>query len=116
KIIDPVCILITGASGGIGSALALEYAAPGKKLILQGRNPLRLQELAADCRARGAEVTVKLLDLRDRAALQQWLAGLCEAGEVPDLVVVNAGLNTDTGQHGEGEPWEEVEALIEVNV
>ena len=53
QIIDPVCILITGATGGIGGALALEYAAPGKKLILQGRNQARLQALAAEEILRG---------------------------------------------------------------
>ena len=43
----PSCVLITGATGGIGGALALEYAAAGAKtLILQGRNAARLQELA----------------------------------------------------------------------
>ena len=43
-------ILITGASGGIGSALARAYAAPGVTLLLWGRDAARLEEAAAACR------------------------------------------------------------------
>ena len=45
-------VLITGATGGIGGALAEAYAEPGNVLILQGRNAVRLAELAAMCEAR----------------------------------------------------------------
>lgn len=108
-------ILITGATGGIGGALALEYAKPGNRLVLQGRNVARLDELARECEARGAAVETKVLDLRDIATLRQWVDTLCLT-TVPDLVFVNAGLNTHPGPNGEGEPWDEVEALIQVNV
>jgi short-subunit dehydrogenase len=108
-------VLITGATGGIGGALAEVYAAPGVTLILHGRNAARLDELAAACTARGARVKTQVLDLRDVAALRAWLEQLC-AQNPPDLAIINAGLNTSTGPAGAGEPWAEVEALLDVNV
>ena len=48
--------VITGAASGIGRALALEYAAPGVRLALTGRNRDRLDDVAEACRAAGAEV------------------------------------------------------------
>jgi short-subunit dehydrogenase len=108
-------VLITGASGGIGGALALAYAAPGVTLVLQGRNEAQLAALAGECRARGAAVRVRALDLRDRAALRAWLAALC--AELPvDLAIVNAGVNSSVGPAGEAEPWQAVEDLVAVNV
>lgn len=111
----PRTILITGATGSIGGALAQVYAGPDKTLILQGRNPARLAELKASCEACGARVLIRELDLRNRPELKDWLAEIC-LREMPDLVFVNAGLNANIGPQGRGEPWNEVEALIEVNV
>jgi short-subunit dehydrogenase len=109
------CVLITGATGGIGGALAVAYAEPGVTLILQGRKADRLAELAAQCELLGARVLTQLLDVRDRVALTEWLRAV-SAAEAPDLVIVNAGVNTNIGPDGQGEPWDEVEALIQVNV
>lgn len=50
-------ILITGATGGLGSALARCYAQPGRNLILHGRDGPRLAELARACGDRGAQVS-----------------------------------------------------------
>lgn len=111
----PACVLITGATGGIGGALAEVYAEAGRTLILQGRNAVRLQELAMLCEERGARVLTQVLDLRDVAALQAWLASLC-AQESLDLVIVNAGVNTNIGPQGAGERWQDVQALFEVNL
>lgn len=108
----PQRILITGATGAIGQALAKAYAQPGCALFLHGRQAAVLQALAERCRAQGAEVATAAFDLRDCEQLDAWLAGL---GAL-DLVVINAGLNTHIGPQGEPEPWAEVEALIEVNL
>lgn len=108
-------ILITGASGAIGSALALEYAAPSVVLWLQGRREEALGALAQQCQARGAQVCTTAFDLRDFAALRDWM-GQALAQGTPDLLIVNAGLNTHVGPQGEPEPWEEVEALLDVNL
>jgi NADP-dependent 3-hydroxy acid dehydrogenase YdfG len=111
----PASVFITGATGGIGSALADAYARPGIVLVLHGRNEARLEALAERCRARGAAVRTRALDLRDRAALREWLGAL--AAEVPiDLAIVNAGVNTNIGPDRRGERWEAVEELLDVNV
>ena len=111
----PRTVLITGATGGIGSALAEAYADPGNTLILQGRNAARLAELAALCRGKGARVLTRELDVRDREELSTWLGEIVQQ-ETLDLLIVNAGVNTNIGTDGEGERWEDVQALIEVNV
>jgi len=108
-------VLITGASGAMGGALALEYAQPGRKLTLHGRRADKLNEVAGQCRAKGADVRVRALDLRDRRALRRWLAEVC-GDSVPDLVMANAGLNANIGAGNEGEKPEEAEALVEVNL
>ena len=51
----PTSILITGASGGIGAALALAYARPGVRLALTGRDQARLAGIAGACREAGAK-------------------------------------------------------------
>jgi short-subunit dehydrogenase len=112
---SPRTILITGATGGIGYALATEYAIPGVTLILQGRNQQKLNELSAVCQQQGARVITQALDLRDLPALAVWLAEIGSHEDL-DLVFVNAGLNTNIGANGQGENWQEVQALIEVNV
>jgi len=111
----PSSIAITGASGGIGGALAEAYARPGVALTLLGRDAERLASVATRCRTLGAEVRVKALDLRDRAALRAWLAA-ADAERRFDLLIANAGVNTHVGPGGAGERWESVEELLEVNV
>lgn len=108
----PQRILITGATSAIGGALAEIYAQRGTTLYLHGRNETRLAEVADRCRAMSANVVTKHLDLRDLAEMQGWL----ETVGSLDLVIVNAGMNTHIGPAGEPEPWEAVEALLEVNL
>jgi NAD(P)-dependent dehydrogenase (short-subunit alcohol dehydrogenase family) len=108
-------ILITGATGAIGGALAEAYAAPGVELHLHGRNEAKLAAVAARCGALGATVLTERFDLRDTAALRGWVDAVC-ATQALDLVIVNAGMNTDIGPVGEGEPWDEVEALLDINL
>lgn len=108
-------ILITGATGAIGGALAEAYAAPGVELHLHGRNKAKLAAVGARCAALGATVLTERLDVRDTDALRNWLDTVC-AQQALDLIIVNAGMNTDIGPTGEGEPWSEVEALLDVNL
>jgi NAD(P)-dependent dehydrogenase (short-subunit alcohol dehydrogenase family) len=101
---------ITGASSGLGAALALELARPGAVLHLAGRDAARLAVAAAAARARGAEVRETVLDVRDAAACAAWIAG---AGRL-ELVVANAGISAGSG--GAGEPPDQARAIFETNV
>ena len=108
-------ILITGASSGIGRALALEYAAPGLRLALIGRDPARLAATADAARAKGAEVTTGTLDVRDRAAMASWI-GAADAAQPFDLAIANAGITTGLGPDDLTEDPEAVRAIIATNL
>jgi len=92
-MVPPRSVLITGASSGIGRALAMASAAPGVVLHLAGRDAARLAEVEAGCRSRGAEVRTRVLEVTDASAMAAWIAA---AGRL-DLVVANAGISAGTG-------------------
>lgn len=83
-------IVITGASSGLGAALALAYAVPGATLGLVGRDAARLAAVAGACRDKGAAVEEAVLDVAERAPLESWLAAF-EAAHPVGLVIANAG-------------------------
>jgi hypothetical protein len=68
-------VLITGASSGLGRALAEACAAPGVTLHLSGRDAARLDAAVAACRAKGAEVRAAVVDVTDAAATAGWIHG-----------------------------------------
>lgn len=103
-------IALTGASSGLGRALALASARPGTTLHLTARNAERLSQVAAACRAAGAEVTETLLDLRDAAAAAAWIATMPGL----DLLIANAGVSGGNG--GGSEPAAQVQAIFDTNV
>ena len=89
---DPKAVLITGASSGIGRALALNYAISGRHLFLQGRDADRLEEVGSDCERAGARASVEILDVTDRGAMAAWIERSDQT--VPlDLVIANAGIS-----------------------
>jgi short-subunit dehydrogenase len=84
--------LVTGASSGIGAALARELAGFGAKLILTARRRDRLEALGAELAAKGTEVRIVTADLNDPAAPQQLYDATEGAGLSVDILVNNAGL------------------------
>jgi short-subunit dehydrogenase len=111
----PRSILITGASSGIGRALALAYAAPGVRLALIGRDAMRLEAAGAAARARGAEVETGLVDVRDRTAMADWIAA-ADRQRPFDLAIANAGITTGLGPGDLTEDPEAVRAIIATNL
>lgn len=89
-------ILITGASSGIGQALAQELARPGMLIGITGRNTERLREVERDMRVAGAEVIARTIDVTDRPAMSELIADM-EASTPLDMVVANAGISSGAG-------------------
>jgi NAD(P)-dependent dehydrogenase (short-subunit alcohol dehydrogenase family) len=85
--------LVTGAGQGIGRAIALALAAPGARLALYGRRPDTLDETAALCRARGAEVLSFPGDVTDERTLASAAASIEAAWGALDGLVNNAGVS-----------------------
>jgi short-subunit dehydrogenase len=105
--------LVTGASSGIGAALARELAGNGAKLILTARRRDRLEALAQELAAKGTEVRVVVADLNDPAAPQQLYDATAGAGLAIEILINNAGL----GQYGAfcSSPVEQEMSQIRVN-
>ncbi len=109
-------ILITGASSGIGRALALAYAAEGADLVMFGRDADRLAEAAQSCREAGAKnVATHVADVRDREAMARLIQAADEQGAI-DLLVANAGVATGLSPGQILETPDAVRAMMAINV
>ncbi len=84
-------VVITGASSGIGEALALEFAAPQLALGLIGRDAARLETVARACRAKGAQVQIHAGDVTDRAGMEAFLTRFDSICPI-EVLVANAGV------------------------
>jgi short-subunit dehydrogenase len=115
RFVAPSVVLITGASGGIGAALACAYAAAGRTLILQGRNPEKLAQVAEQCRRMHAEVVPLQLDVGDSPEVIEHLGMIADAHAI-DLAIVNAGINRTLSTLGEIQSWTDTDAVISVNL
>jgi len=109
----PQHILITGASSGLGAALALEYASPALRLSLHGRNTERLEQIAAQARKQGAEVFTYIGDIVEAGTLSAWIKS-CDKETAIDLVIANAGISAGTAKGAESA--EQVKAIFDTNV
>lgn len=109
-------VVITGASSGIGAALARTYAHPGVRLSLLGRENARLEKIAAECRAQGAIADVQIGDVTDAAMMQAWLLA-CEQRQPVDLVIANAGIGGEQVLAGpDGETLGAASRIMATNV
>ena len=107
---DRQWVLITGASRGIGRAIALRLAADGFCLVLHGRSlSPALQETAAEVEATGVPIRLVHFDLADRAAAAAALEADVAAHGAPYGVVCNAGMARDGVFPGlSGADWDSV--------
>ncbi|WP_207539035.1 SDR family NAD(P)-dependent oxidoreductase [Sabulicella rubraurantiaca] len=109
------CVLITGASRGLGAALARHLAAPGVMLRLVARDAAALEAVAAECRARGAELDTALLDVRDAAAMAGRLLAW-DSGQPFTHVIAAAGVSSGTPPEGGLEAPELAARTVAVNL
>jgi len=106
-------IVITGASSGIGQALAESYARSGVLLALTGRDETRLNAVAEACRQRGASVIAEAVPVTDGAAMQGFIARVAAQARL-DLVIANAGVS---GGFGDWEDFDDsVRSITDVNI
>lgn len=103
-------IVITGASSGIGAALAAAYAEPGATLLLIARDADRLEAAANAARARGAAVQTARVDVTAEAEMAAALAAFDDAHPI-DILIANAGI----AKGGMPEPAGQSRRLTEVN-
>ncbi len=109
-------VLITGASGGIGAATALAFAAEGARLLLMARRAGQLSQVASQALERGAAAVHSVdLDVRNRHAVQRVIDELPEEWAAIDVLVNNAGLSRGLEKVyiGRIEDWEE---MIDTNI
>lgn len=106
-------VVLTGASGGIGAALAQALAAPGVTLLLIGRDGARLAEVAEMVAAAGGAAEVASVDVADAAAMAASIGAFAAGGL--DLVIANAGISAGTAPDGTPESADTARHLMAVN-
>ena len=109
-------ILVTGASSGIGEACVRRFAAEGANLVLWARRADRLERLAAELgTAHRVSLSVAVVDVRDRTAVNRAVEALVSAGRVPDVLINNAGLASGMARIQDGDP-EDWDRMIDTNL
>ncbi len=106
--------MITGASSGIGRAIALKLAQQGYRLALCARRLDRLEELQNKLQAMGKEVLIQPVDLRQEADILTFFEAVRQRWGGVDVLVNNAGLgHKQSLLDGDTEAWRD---MLEVNV
>jgi short-subunit dehydrogenase len=108
-------IIITGASGAIGSALAKAFSSQGITLGVVGRNHERLQAVRSECEKLGATVIPAVLDVTEYEPLCAWLLDFDRQHPV-DVVIANAGAASTIGPDKQSESWEDLRRVFDTNL
>ena len=108
-------VLITGATSGIGLACARKFADNGDRLILTGRNEIRLAEIRKELEGKGTDVLTLAFDVRDTQKATKYIQGLPEEWQEIDVLVNNAGLalGLEPEYEVENDDWE---TMIDTNI
>lgn len=101
--------IVTGASRGLGRAMAIALGANGAKVACVARNAEKLAETVAAIQAAGGEATSYACDVNDRESVNQVVDSVVETWEKLDILVNNAGITRDTlmAQMSDAQ-WDEV--------
>ncbi|ARE39412.1 Oxidoreductase, short-chain dehydrogenase/reductase family [Rhodovulum sp. P5] len=110
---NPKNIVLTGASGGLGQALAAELAAPGRHVLLLGRDGKRLTKAADAVREKGGEPHIAQACHTRPDQLAEVLRDF-DAHAPVDLMIANAGVKT--GNRGGVEPAGQTARVVQVNL
>lgn len=109
-------ILITGASSGIGAALARCFAGPGVRLALTARNRERLEAVAHECDMRGARTLTGICDIRKAEEIRCFIEEV-DGRQPITMVIANAGIGGELVMAGQaGESAEVTREIFETNV
>ena len=112
-ITSPKSIFITGASSGIGKAIAIQFAEPGITLFLCGRNKERLQQTASVCEEKGAFVHLFLFDATDKEASKN---AVLEAHKIKPLELLIANAGVSGGVLGKEDSEESIRQIFDTNI
>lgn len=107
-------VAITGASSGMGKAIAMELAKNGAKVVLGARREAQLSALVEEIKSEGGEATFAQIDVKNRADLVHLVdTAVGQYGKL-DVIVNNAGVSQLSGiEELDIEGWEE---MIDVNL
>ncbi|WP_222167176.1 SDR family NAD(P)-dependent oxidoreductase [Edaphocola aurantiacus] len=109
-------VVITGATAGIGRALAEEFARNGHDLWITGRRTDRLTEISAQLQKEyNVTVNYTCFDIRERAAVENAVATIAADWGTPDILINNAGLALGLSgiENGDVDQWE---TMIDTNL
>jgi NAD(P)-dependent dehydrogenase (short-subunit alcohol dehydrogenase family) len=112
---DPRVAVVTGASQGIGRAIAVELGARGHVVALAARNRVGLEETAGLVAAAGGEPHVVETDVSDRSSVSAMVEDVLAAHDHVDVLVNNSGVGGPSGRLWEVDPDEWI-ATFDVNV
>lgn len=108
-------IVVTGASSGLGAALARAYAAPGVTLALFGRDRARLEATARACEAKGARIEAAAVDVADAPAMAERLSAF-DRDHAVELLIANAGTSAGPPPGSPSEGVETAARQVAVNL
>lgn len=108
-------VLITGATNGIGRACAHKFVEAGYRVIINGRDAGRVEEVARELKRSGAEIMTLLADVRERELLKNALEALPEEWKDIDVLVNNAGLALGLEPEHEGD-FQDWDTMIDTNI